>query len=76
MAFSFKVTGSFYHVATEMREIELKASEETIREGDLQIDTSHLLGPQPYIVVTCQDEGKGKRLMERVERELPRFLRV
>ena len=74
MSFTFRVKGgSLYSIVMEMREIELKASEESIR---VEIDKSHLLDSEPYIVVTCQDDQKGMILMERVEREAPRFIKM
>jgi len=72
MSFTFRVEGSLYSLVSEMREIELKAHEEGISEG-LQIAKESLLAPEPYILVTCADEQKGKRLFERVRREAPHF---
>jgi hypothetical protein len=68
------VKGSQYHLIVELYEIKLKALEEAIDKEDLEIDESHIIGLDPYIVVTCKDEEKGKILMDRLQREIPRFL--
>lgn len=73
MGFSFKVVGSFYTVINEMQEIELISKEEKL---DVTIDRSNLMSPQPYIIVTCKDEKKGEELFKRLEREIPRVLRM
>lgn len=76
MAFSFKVSGSLYSLIAEMQEIERKAHEESVGQSGLHIEKQHLLDNTPYIIVTCQDEAKGKRLFERVQSEAPRFLKL
>jgi hypothetical protein len=73
MSFTFKVEGDINHLYFEMKEIEFKASEEGIDPGHIQIVKDHLFDPEPYILVTCQDEQKGKELLNRVERQAPRF---
>lgn len=73
MSFTFKVEGDINHLYFEMREIEFKAREEGIDPRHIQIAKEHLFDPAPYILVTCQDEQKGKELLIRVEREAPHF---
>ena len=73
MSFTFKVEGDMNHLYFEMGEIEFKAREAGINPTEMQIMKEHLFDPEPYILVTCQDDEKGKELLNRVERQAPRF---
>jgi hypothetical protein len=73
MSFTFKVEGDINHLYFEMKEIEFKAREEGIDPAHIQIVKDHLFDPEPYILVTCQDEQKGEELLNRVKREASRF---
>ena len=75
MSFPFQVKGSLYSLLMEIAEVKYKVVEEGIEEEQLQVDTEHLWDKEPYIIITSQDDQKGRESLERLEKESPRFLR-
>ncbi len=61
MSYSFKITGSFYQLLVGQGIWDIQ-----VQKG-LTIDTVHIMDEKPYVIVTFEDEDRGKRVEQQLD---------